>query len=79
LLADVFVLEAHRGRGLGVWLVDTLLGLPEIARVRRLLLGTRDAHGLSAKFGFTEPPAGVLMGKLNPDADREPDAIQNRT
>ncbi len=70
-LADVFVLEAHRGRGLGLWLARTLCGLPELSRVRRFLLGTRDAHGLYAKIGFAEPPAGVLMGKLNLDADVE--------
>jgi GNAT superfamily N-acetyltransferase len=71
-LADVFVLEAHRGRGLGLWLAETLSGLSELSRVRRFLLGTRDAHGLYAKLGFTEPPAGMLMGKLNLDADVEP-------
>jgi GNAT superfamily N-acetyltransferase len=30
-LADVFVLDAHRGRGLGVWLVQTIVGHPELA------------------------------------------------
>jgi GNAT superfamily N-acetyltransferase len=71
-LADVFVLEAHRGRGLGLWLAETLCALPELSRVRRFLLGTRDAHGLYAKIGFSEPPAGILMGKLNQEADLEP-------
>jgi len=59
-LADVFVLEAHRGRGLGVWLVQTLLGLPELAGVR-WLLGTRDAHELYRKFEFQEVPPGRLI------------------
>lgn len=71
LVADVFVVEAHRGRGLGLWLVETLCALPELSRVRRFLLGTRDAHGLYAKLGFSEPPPGFLMGKLNPEADLE--------
>lgn len=71
-LADVFVLEVHRGRGLGQWLVETLCALPELVRVRRFLLGTRDAHALYAKLGFAEPPPGVLMGKQNPEADLEP-------
>lgn len=73
-LADVFVLDTHRGRGLGLWLVQTLCALPELSRVRRFLLGTRDAHGLYAQLGFAEPPPGFLMGKLIPGADLERDA-----
>jgi GNAT superfamily N-acetyltransferase len=69
-LADVFVLEQHRGRGLGVWLVEIVTGLPELASVRRWLLGTRDAHGLYRKFGFAEPAPGLLMVRPLPDSDR---------
>jgi amino-acid racemase len=56
-LADVFVLPEHRGRGLGVWLVGTAVSHPAVAGVR-ILLGTRDAHGLYARFGFqpVDPP-----------------------
>ena len=59
-LADVFVLEPHRGQGLGVWLVEIALGLPECAGAR-WLLGTRDAHELYRKFGFSETPPGRMM------------------
>ena len=69
-LADVFVLEAHRGAGLGKWLVEVATGTPELRKVRRWLLGTRDAHGLYRQFGFTDPEPGVLMEKLEPDSDR---------
>ena len=69
-LADVFVLEAHRGGGLGKWLVETVVRAPELQRVRRWMLGTRDAHALYRRFGFAEPPAGLLMEKVDPDADR---------
>ena len=51
-LADVFLLREHRGDGLGVWLVETALGHPELRGVRRWMLGTSDAHGLYARFGF---------------------------
>jgi GNAT superfamily N-acetyltransferase len=68
-LADVFVLEPHRGQGLGVWLVESISGLPELARVRRWLLGTRDAHELYRKFGFEEPEPGMLMNRLNVRSD----------
>ena len=55
-LADVFVLEHARGRGLGAALVAAVLGCPELALVRRWTLQTRDAHKLYARFGF-EPLA----------------------
>jgi GNAT superfamily N-acetyltransferase len=67
-VADVFVLEAHRGQGLGVWLVETVTSLPQLRDVRRWLLGTRDAHDLYRKFGFRDPAPGVLLERLNPDA-----------
>jgi GNAT superfamily N-acetyltransferase len=51
-LADVFVLPARQGEGIGRWLVDTVLAHPALAGLRRFLLATRDAHGLYAKCGF---------------------------
>jgi GNAT superfamily N-acetyltransferase len=51
-LCDVFVDETHRGHGRGTFLVETATGHPEVQGLRRLL-GTKDAHGLYAKFGFT--------------------------
>jgi GNAT superfamily N-acetyltransferase len=51
-LCDVYVLEAHRGRGLASWLVSQVLAHPELQGVRRCLLATRDAHALYAKLGF---------------------------
>jgi GNAT superfamily N-acetyltransferase len=51
-IADVFVLDRHRGRGLGVWLVETVLTHPEIRDVRSVILGTLDAHSLYERFGF---------------------------
>jgi GNAT superfamily N-acetyltransferase len=55
-LADVFVLESHRGKGLGKWLVQVILGHPELSGLRRWALVTRDAHGLYARHGFTALP-----------------------
>jgi len=69
-LADVFVLEPHRGRGLAKWLVATVFGVPELRHMRRWILGTRDAHGLYRRFGFEEPAPGVLMEKFDPASDR---------
>jgi GNAT superfamily N-acetyltransferase len=52
-LADVFVIDSHRGRGLGTWLVECLLTHPDLQGLRRRMLATRDAQGLYRKFGFT--------------------------
>jgi GNAT superfamily N-acetyltransferase len=51
-LADVFVVESYRGRGLGRWLVSCVLEHPELQGLRRWMLATRDAHGLYARHGF---------------------------
>jgi GNAT superfamily N-acetyltransferase len=59
-LADVFVLAPHRGRGLGVWLVQTALEHPELRGVR-VVLGTADAHGLYERFGFRTVDNGRMM------------------
>jgi GNAT superfamily N-acetyltransferase len=52
-LADVFIVEEYRGRGLSKWLLEGVLGHPALQGLRRFLLGTRDAHGLYQRFGFT--------------------------
>ncbi len=52
-LCDVFVLEEYRGRGLSKWLLGCVLGHPSLRGLRRVLLGTRDAHGLYERYGFT--------------------------
>jgi len=56
-LADVFVLEPDRKRGLGKWLVETMTSHPELETVRRWILATADAHRLYERFGF-RPTAG---------------------
>ena len=53
-LADVFVLEGHRGRGLGKWLVEVILAHPDLQGLRRWMLATRDAHELYRRYGFDE-------------------------
>ncbi len=55
-LADVYVLDAHRGRGLGRWMVEQILAHPELRGLRRWLLTTQDAHGLYERLGFVRAP-----------------------
>ena len=52
-VGDVFVLETHRGRGLGKWLMQCITEHSALQNLRRWILTTRDAHGLYSQFGFT--------------------------
>lgn len=60
-ICDVYVLEAHRGHGLGKWLIETVKAHPDLQGLRRWLLATSDAHGLYAQFGFVASDPGKLM------------------
>ena len=51
-LADVFVLDEYRGKGLSKWLMQTIINYPTLQRLRRFMLSTKDAHRLYAQFGF---------------------------
>ena len=51
-LSDVYVLEAHRGRGLSKWLMSVIMAHPDLQGLRRFSLSTRDARGLYEQFGF---------------------------
>jgi GNAT superfamily N-acetyltransferase len=52
-VGDVFVLESHRGHGLGKWLMECITQHPALQGLRRWILTTRDAHGVYAQVGFT--------------------------
>ncbi len=52
-LGDVFLLESHRGRGLGKWMMECIMQHPALRGLRRWILLTRDAHGLYGQYGFT--------------------------
>lgn len=54
-LADVFVLEEFRGKGLSKWLMDVMINFPELNGIRGWMLKTLDAHGLYKQFGFDKP------------------------
>jgi GNAT superfamily N-acetyltransferase len=58
-LADVYVLDAYRGRGLGEALVRAMVEEGPLAHLR-WLLHTTDMHPLYRKLGFAEPDFKVL-------------------
>jgi len=67
-LADVFVLDAWRGRGLGKLLMRCVMAHPDLRTISKFRLGTRDAQGLYRQFGFTalEDPA-THMERMRPE------------
>lgn len=62
-LADVYVLDGHRGRGLSKWVMEAVMAHPDLQGLRRFMLATADAHGLYAQFGFTpvEKPERLMQ------------------
>jgi N-acetylglutamate synthase-like GNAT family acetyltransferase len=68
-LCDVIITESERGRGLGKLLISTIVTHPGLQGLRRFMLGTRDAHGLYARFGFEpldEPGRFMQIRNVNP-------------
>jgi GNAT superfamily N-acetyltransferase len=67
-LADVFVDELYRGKGLSKNLIEFIFSLEELKGLRRIMLATRDAHSLYAQYGFKLLQApGRFMELHQPD------------
>lgn len=54
-LADVFVIEQYRGKGLSKWMMQQIIDYPELQGLRTWMLKTADAHGLYQQYGFDKP------------------------
>ncbi|MCP4537290.1 MAG: GNAT family N-acetyltransferase [Chloroflexi bacterium] len=53
-LCDVFILESHRGHGLGKWMIECIVACPNLKGIKNFLLATRDAHELYRGYGGFE-------------------------
>lgn len=71
-LADVFVLDSHRGRGLAAQLMQAVVAHPQLQGLRRWVLATKDAHGLYAKYGFVPLAAPERFMELHDPAVYDP-------
>ena len=69
-LADVFIDENYRGKGLGKWLVNMILAHPDLQGLRRIMLATRDAHKLYEQLGFTAIPNPDRYMVYNPQPNK---------
>ena len=77
-VADVFISPEHRGRGLSKWLMEVILGHPELQGFRRWVLATKDAHELYRKFGFQDLRRPERwMERPDPSMQESPDYWQN--
>ncbi len=75
-VGDVFITESYRGKGLGKWLIETIVNYPALEGLRLWFLGTRDAHGLYEKYGFHKVANTSLMERLM--AILDPDVYQKK-
>ena len=65
-LADVFVLDAYQGQGVGMWMMSCIMECLESLNLRRIFLATWDAHTLYQKYGFSTPQKPeIYMEKVN--------------
>jgi GNAT superfamily N-acetyltransferase len=63
-LCDVFIIDSHRGKGLGKWLLEYITSFPDLQGLQRFVLATRDAHKLYQQFGFenlTNPERWMVL------------------
>jgi GNAT superfamily N-acetyltransferase len=76
-VADVFILDEHRGKGLSKWLMEIILSHPQVQGFRRWVLATKDAHELYRKFGFRElNKPERWMERPDPNMKESPDYWQ---
>ncbi|MEY4579063.1 MAG: hypothetical protein RL701_3766, partial [Pseudomonadota bacterium] len=69
-LADVFIDETLRGRGVGRAFIAFVMAHPQVKDAHRCLLGTRDAHTFYEPLGFEHAAPGRYMLRYAPDAPR---------
>jgi GNAT superfamily N-acetyltransferase len=76
-LADVFILDEHRGKGLGKWLSEVIISHPDLQGFRRWVLATKDAHELYRRVGFRELHRPERwMERPDPNMQENPDYWQ---
>ena len=65
-ICDVVIGADYRGRGLGTWLLECVLGHPAVAPTALQVLATQDAHGLYEKLGFVRSGDRMMTRRPNP-------------
>ena len=55
-LCDVFIVKERRGRGLGSWLIHSVLEHPDLKNLKRIALITHDAQQFYLRLDFRFSP-----------------------
>ena len=79
-LADVYIDSNYRGRGLGKWLIETIMNYSEVQGLRNWLLFTKDAQGLYEKFGWVtleDPKRAMIIRKSATELYISPESKQH--
>lgn len=80
-LCDFFVVESHRGHGLGKWLIESVVAHPDLHDLGIFLLATRDAHELYRRYGgFQElerPEKWMVRSSKHQDREEEASVAAN--
>ena len=63
-LADVFISDDHRGKGLANWMMKAMMAHPDLQGLRRTMLATSDMHALYRKFGFKDVGKSELLMEI---------------
>jgi len=77
-LADVFILEEERGKGLSKWLMECILAHEQLQGLRSFSLMTQDAHSLYARYGFRNIPKPENFMTRKVEGIYKNQAIDNR-
>lgn len=73
-LADVYILEEHRGQGLSKKMMDVMMELSWVKEIQRIMLATVDAHKLYEQYGFTPLRFTERFMEINrPELYNDPD------
>jgi GNAT superfamily N-acetyltransferase len=73
-IADVFIDEEFRGKGLSKWMMEVMLAHPRLQKFRRWVLATKDAHELYRRYGFSElKKPERWMERRDPATEENPD------
>ncbi len=73
-LCDVFVLPAYQGKGYSKQLIAAVMAHPDLQGLRRMMLGTLDAHSLYARHGFGQPKVPERLMEINNNRFVHPNA-----
>jgi N-acetylglutamate synthase-like GNAT family acetyltransferase len=65
-LTDVVIHPDYRGRGLGRWLIESILAHPDLQGLRRIALVTRDGEQLYRQLGFSAGSGALTYMELVP-------------